>query len=137
MQNRISQHPSTRHSAQFRSEVYMANDDECDPGCDVMVLRYKQPCIDWINSIGGDEEGNEVTLEDADDYLSFYLIDEDDRELAVLDKHWQRLWQCELDFWAIHGMKEPVMTRALFHEWFEVEWHGLLADYRTDGGRDA
>ena len=100
-----------------------------------ILLRYKAPFVQWINTSDPCNDDPGVTLESANRDKTIYLITENDADnyedwiklnYAVLFKNELFHWNTDESLWP------PKITRKMFDEWFEVECHSILID--TVGG---
>lgn len=95
-----------------------------------VIIRCKQPFVDWINAADPDPE-ELVTLEDANEECSVYLVEVEDQ--AQLDE-WLELnhdilFEDELDGWISDQALWPEdRSLALFHEWCTIELHTMVFD---------
>jgi hypothetical protein len=95
-----------------------------------MIVKPKQPYLDWANSLGGD--GVQI----GDDFMpehTVYLV-EDVTDVqwnveAIIAPHVAAIFEEELGDW--HGEEHdwPVHRDwALFQAWFDVEIHSMVLD---------
>lgn len=98
-----------------------------------IVLRPRQPFIDWIN--GTDPDGRPLTLAEVDEDCSLYLVSEDpddDVERALADV-WREIFEQELFGWYTDESRWPKeLTYTMFQEWFEVEVHSMVRELGFD-----
>jgi len=96
----------------------------------LMVVKPKQPFLDWVRSV--DSEDERLELKDLRDDATAYLIPEfetfDDRmEILewcagfVFDQE-LRSWYTDEDLWP--GLRDA----EIFLEWFDIEFHSLVFD---------
>jgi len=100
-----------------------------------IILRYKVPFIQWINEADPSKDSSEVTMSNANEERTVYLITDADAENVegwIRDNH-VALFENELEDWytdeALWTKKRDYKT---FMEWFEVECHSVVMD--TVGG---
>lgn len=101
----------------------------------IIILRYKQPFIDWINASDPYDAGVEVTLETANMDKNVYLISDADADnyQRWVSRNYQELFEEELSGWYNDETLWPKnRTKRLFNQWIEVECHSVLID--TVGG---
>lgn len=98
----------------------------------VVILKFKQPAIDWINEV--DEDGDIVDINSVNNDRIVYLIpdraafDEDTIRSWVELNH-EALFKNELGFWYTDEDSWPQdLSLAVFDAWFEVECHSMLVD---------
>ena len=103
----------------------------------LVVLRYKQPYIDWVKTAG--ELPIDLTLEDANDDSEAFLVPSydcpqdpvDGTEEAVkwVEKRWGMLFEHVLGSWIADEAEWPKKrTLKMFREWFEVEYRSMVWD---------
>ena len=101
-----------------------------------VILRYKDPIVEWINEADPIEDSSEVSLASANEERTVYLVS--DGEAENIDR-WIRanygvLFESELEGWytdeSLWPKKRDLKT---FKEWFEVECHSVVLD--TVGGQ--
>ena len=96
----------------------------------VVVVRPRQPYIDWANSM--DDGGPLGNLEDMRQDPPAYLVDnvESREDLSrVLDFCWEPIFEEQLGRW----MRDPdvwpkQITREIFVEWFDCELYVMVWD---------
>jgi len=102
----------------------------------VVILRYKDPFVQWIKEADPKKDSTEVTMASANEECTVYLISDGDAE--NIDR-WIRenhgvLFEGELEGWytdeSLWPKKRDYKT---FKEWFEVECHSVVLD--TVGGQ--
>ena len=66
-----------------------------------LILRYKQPFVDWINAADPSPHADPLTLAEVNQEHTVYLVEvEDEDELAGwLARHHQELFEEELNGW--------------------------------------
>ena len=102
-----------------------------------ILLKAKQPAVDWINSSDPIENGISITLSEVNTESLIYLVPED----VESDVHAQ-IWvfnNAELlleEFchgWYQHEDLWPEgMGPKLIEEWFDVEYHSMIVDTVDD-----
>jgi hypothetical protein len=97
----------------------------------LLVVRAKQPLLDWLRSLP-DPEDDSTTLESINQDASAYLLPEccDDRERdALLRKVFRAVFDDQLNGWWTDEKHWP-KKRAfpVFLEWFDLEWHSVIRD---------
>jgi hypothetical protein len=96
-----------------------------------MVVKPKQPFLDWLNSLDNDDEMN-LTLEELQNDSTAYLVPEyetpeDQAEIVV----WSHNYVFEEELMAWYTFEEewpPTRDLDTFLEWFEVEFHSTIMD---------
>ena len=96
-----------------------------------VILKYKQPFVKWLNEAAPSEEDPSITLSEANDDRTVYLVTEEDGE--NLDEwvalNYQALFESELEDWfQDESLWPPKRTKKLFREWFEVACHSVIFD---------
>lgn len=97
----------------------------------LMVVKPKQPFLDWLNSLDNDDEMN-LTLEELQNDSTAYLVPEyetpeDQAEIVV----WSHNYVFEEELMAWYTFEEewpPTRDLDTFLEWFEVEFHSTIMD---------
>ena len=99
-----------------------------------MVVKPKQPFLDWIQSV--DEAPGNFQLEELQDDCSSYLVPEYETpndERAVIAWCWDVVFDHELYSWFTDENLWPlVRTEEMFMEWFDIEFHSLVFDLVDD-----
>lgn len=96
----------------------------------VLILRYKQPFVDWINA-ADPTPTQELTLTDVNDDNTAYLIEaEDEKEFERwLKANAEMLFEEELNGWYTDPSLWPQdRSLALFKKWCTFELHTLAFD---------
>ena len=96
-----------------------------------VILKYKDPFVKWLNKTDPDDEAPGITLAEANDDCTVYLIREEDGE--NLDEwialNYKSLLENEMGDWYQDESLWPVKrTEKMFHEWFEVVCHTAIYD---------
>lgn len=95
-----------------------------------IILTYKQPAIDWINSVEPSDEES-VSLSAANEERTIYLVDEEDAEdldsligslYKILFESEFLNWYSEEEFWP------KKLSLAMFNDWFDVECDSVIED---------
>ena len=99
-----------------------------------LLLRYKQPAIDWINETDPYEDSPAIELDRVNEECSVYLIP----DRAAADEDTVRMWvelnhvallENELAGWyEDESLMPPNLSLELFDEWFDVECHSIVLD---------
>jgi len=103
----------------------------------VIILRYKQPYIDWVRTAG--LEPMELTLEEANEETEVFLVSSYDSSVEPIEtaedavkwaeKRWRMLFEHILEGWIVLESEWPQnRTLNMFREWFEVEYHSIVWD---------
>ena len=100
----------------------------------VLILRYKEPAVRWINEADPNPSGSPITLEQVNEERTVYLISDgagDDSQTFErwLRRHYAKLFEMELDDWYTDPALWPGgRSYELFRQWFEPELHTVLID---------
>ena len=99
-----------------------------------LLLRYKQPAVDWINRTDPYKDSPEIELETVNEERNVYLIP----DRAAADEGTTRMWvelnhlallENELAGWYEDESLMPAnLSLELFDEWFDVECHSIVLD---------
>ena len=103
----------------------------------VIILRYKQPYIDWVKTAG--PSPIEISLEDANDDSEAFLVPDyessvdpiDGTEDAIqwVEKRWRVFFEYVLGSWMLDESEWPKnLTLKMFREWFDVEYKSMVWD---------
>ena len=96
-----------------------------------IIVRYKEPFIQWINQADPSENKPDITLQNVNPERTVYLISDDDAENI---EEWIRanyitLFENELDGWYTDEVLWPKKRDyKTFMEWCQVECHSLVLD---------
>ena len=99
-----------------------------------IILRYKQKAVQWINEADPTVEEPGITVEDANNDSTIYLISDKDAEDATDVERWlkdnyEALFEAELASWYNDkGLWPKKRTYNLFQEWFSIECHTVIED---------
>ena len=100
-----------------------------------VIIRYKEPFINWINEADPSSDRSIVTLKNANSERTVYLISDEDAENieAWINANFNTLFENELEGWYTDESFWP-KERDLqtFQNWCSVECHSLIFD--TVGG---
>jgi hypothetical protein len=96
-----------------------------------LILRYKQPFVDWINAVDPSPDSHTLTLSDVDDERTVYLVEvESEDELArwLISNH-REMFEQELHGWYTDPELWP-RNRSLemLQEWCSLELHTVVVD---------
>lgn len=103
-----------------------------------VVLRFKQPYVDWARLAGPDPLG-EYLLPDANDDGDMFLIPSYDSPVDSVDgtedairwveKRWKMFFEHFLESWIQDESAWPEKrTLKMFREWFDVEYRSMVWD---------
>ncbi len=97
-----------------------------------LILRYKQPFVDWINAVDPSPASHLVTLDEVNSERTVYLIEvEDEPELATwLKGHYREIFEEELFGWYTDPKLWP-QDRSLkrLSEWCAFELNTVVMDF--------
>ena len=96
-----------------------------------VILKYKEPFIKWLTEVDPGDEDPGITMAEANDDSTVYLISEEDGE--NLDEwialNYKTLFESELEDWYADASLWPKKrTEKMFHEWFEIDCHTAIYD---------
>lgn len=98
----------------------------------VLLLKYKQPALNWINDLNGKEAGvTKLTLADVNHQRLAYLISHEDADApeAWLKLNYEEIFVTELESrFADQGAWPQHRSYKLFREWFDFECHPMVLD---------
>jgi len=96
-----------------------------------LILRYKQPFVDWINAADPSPTSHTLTLAEVNQEHTVYLIEvEDEDELAEwLAPHHEALFEEELRGWYTDPALWPRdRSLEMLKEWCSFELHTVVVD---------
>ena len=96
----------------------------------VILVRYKQPFIDWINA-ADPHPSHEISAESAGDDATAYLVEVEDREELDewLELNAETLFESELEGWYTDPALWPKdRSLATFKAWCTLELHTMVVD---------
>jgi hypothetical protein len=104
----------------------------------VVVLRYKQPYVDWIRTAGPNPLAD-YSLAEANDDGEIFLIPSFDSAVDPVDgtedavkwveKRWKMFFEHILEAWIVDESTWPQKrTLKMFREWFDVEYRSMVWD---------
>jgi hypothetical protein len=107
----------------------------------LVVLRYKQPYVDWVKTAG--EAPIEITLEQANEDGDAFLLPTyesqidpvDGTEDAVkwIEKRWRMIFEHVLESWIIDEAEWPKKrSLKMFREWFDIEYKSIVWDMSSE-----
>ena len=95
-----------------------------------VVIKPKQPFVDWINSIP--DENIDFTLEQiSTDNITFLIPEHDDPKDAknYIKKRYKQIFEWELFGWIVTEELWPKKrTWEMFQEWFSIEINSEIFD---------
>jgi hypothetical protein len=97
----------------------------------LLLVRAKQPFLDWLRSLP-DPVDDSTTLEFVHEGGSAYLLPEyedDKRRDVLLRQGFRMIFEDQLaGWWTAEADWPRTRTLPVFLEWFDLEWHSLVAD---------
>jgi len=99
-----------------------------------LILRYKEPAIQWINESDPVEGAITITSELINTDRTVYLISNEDGEnkkaqQAWIKRNFRKLFESELEGWYTDPNLWPnPLTLKLFYEWFDSEFDSIIID---------
>ena len=106
------------------------------------LLRYLPPAVAWINAADPQPGAIPLTLAQANEELTVYLVDDatvDSPEAfrRWLRRHYRGLFELELEGWYPDPATWPKeLSFALFTSWFRPEHHSVVVDLADEPVRD-
>jgi len=98
---------------------------------DLIVVRLKQPFVDWVNEADPYPDGSRMTLQEVNEDLPTFLVHDyacEDLE-AWLEQYYQPLFEELLEQWYVDDALWPQqLTLALFKAWCDIEIHSMIFD---------
>jgi hypothetical protein len=102
---------------------------------DLIIIKYKQPFVDWVNEADPRPGEHRITLDDANEDSPAYLIHEYASEELEnwLEECYLPLFENILGEWYTDPALWPQdRTLKLFKAWCELQVHSMVLDY-VDG----
>ena len=100
----------------------------------LLIVRFKQPFLDWAVSL--DDSGLVPELGDETAYLIPEFDDEKEAE-RILKRVYEEVFERELSSWDTQESRWPKpRTLALFREWFDIQLHSMVDDLGDDALED-
>ena len=99
---------------------------------DLLIVRLKQPFVDWINEADPYKDGPHITLESANEDCPVLLIHEFASEEfeSWLESCYQPLFDNILGDWYTDAtLWPPDRSLERFKAWCELEVHSMVLDY--------
>tara|TARA_R110002110_G_scaffold413729_1_gene641672 strand:- start:167503 stop:167844 length:342 start_codon:yes stop_codon:yes gene_type:complete len=99
---------------------------------DLLIVRVKQPFVDWINEADPSPGNTPITLESANEDSAVFLIHDFACEEfeSWLESCFQPLFDNILEEWYTDPALWPEnRTLELFKAWCDLEVHGMVLDY--------
>ncbi|MEX0833680.1 MAG: hypothetical protein WD276_07405 [Actinomycetota bacterium] len=96
-----------------------------------LILRYKQPFVDWINAVDPSPQSHTFSLHEVNEEHTVYLVEvEDEDELGAwlaLNHEW--LFENELEGWYTDPAIWPHdRSLELLKQWCSLELHTVVED---------
>lgn len=95
-----------------------------------LIVRYKQPFVDWINAVDP-SPSHIVTLADVEEERTIYLVEVEDQEELEgwLALNHRALFEEELFGWYTDPKLWPAeRSLQLLQQWFSFEFHSVVID---------
>lgn len=96
-----------------------------------VVVKFKAPFIKWINEANPFDKRPAITLAEANEDRTIYLIDEDEADHVEdwIALNYGQLFESELEDWEEDSALWPQnRTKELFAAWIEVQCHTVIVD---------
>lgn len=96
-----------------------------------LILRYKQPFVDWINAVDPSPTPHALTLSEVNQEHNVYLVEvEDEGGLDEwLGRHHEELFEAELVGWYTDPALWPRdRSLEILREWCSFELHTVVVD---------
>jgi hypothetical protein len=98
---------------------------------EVLIVRLKQPFVDWINEADPYPDGSSKILDEVNEDVSTFLIPDNASEdlEGWLKEYYLLLFEAILEEWYVDEILWPQdRTFALFKAWCDVEAHSMVFD---------
>ena len=96
-----------------------------------LIVTYREPFVRWINEVDPVDKNSEITMEQANEESTVYLISVEDGEDPEewLALNFDTLLECELGEWYTDPSLWPATRdRKLFDQWLDVRCHTIIYD---------
>jgi hypothetical protein len=96
-----------------------------------VIVRLKEPFIQWINEADPLDSRTKLTYEEANEDRTVYLIDDGEAEHIEewIALNFMQLFESELEDWYTEPSLWPKnINRELFDAWCELECHTVIVD---------
>ena len=99
-----------------------------------VLIRLRAPAVRWINEADPSPGNKPITLANANEERTVYLISDDAAETKATFERWLKhnfaaLFEAELEGWYTdEGLWPKNRTLKLFREWFDIECHTVIED---------
>jgi hypothetical protein len=96
-----------------------------------LILRYRQPFVDWINAVDPSPTSHTLTLAEVNHEHTVYLVEveEEDELERWLARHHAELFENELSGWYTDPALWPRdRSLAKLREWCSFELHTVVVD---------
>ena len=97
----------------------------------LIVVRLKQPFVDWVNEADPYPDGSRMTLKEVNEDLPTFLVHDyagEDLE-SWLERYYQPLFEELLEQWYVDdALWPPDLTLELFKAWCDVGIHSMVFD---------
>ncbi len=96
-----------------------------------IIVRLKEPFIEWINEADPLDSRSKISIEEANEDRTIYLIDDSEAEHTEewIELNFRQVFECELEDWYDDQSIWPKnIDRKLFDEWCELECHSIIVD---------
>lgn len=99
-----------------------------------LILKYKKPAVDWINKADHYNESLQVSLDEANEERTVYLLRDDVADTPEDLEQWlklnvEALFENELAGWyQDEGLWPKNRNYELFKKWFSPECHTVVED---------
>ena len=99
-----------------------------------VLLKYKEPMLDWINTADPTGENPDLTMEQANEDRTVYLVHEEVADSPEMLEGWLKqncdtLFEGELECWYSDESVWPLNRDfKLFMKWFSAECHSAVED---------
>lgn len=94
-----------------------------------LIIRCKQPFVDWLNSI--ESKGEKTSLAEINSDNTVYLIEVEDEDSLQdwLEENAERVFAEELSAWIIDENLWPrKLNFETFKKWFDIQCHSVVMD---------
>jgi len=98
---------------------------------DLIVVRLKQPFVDWVNEADPYPDGSSMTLDEVNKDISAFLIHDSASQDVErwLKEYYLLLFEAILEEWYVDEALWPRdRSLALFKRWCDVEIHSMVFD---------
>ena len=102
----------------------------------LLTLAPRQAFLDWLMAVDPNPPEGLTIAQLRDDREAFLIPDDaaggTEQAVEWVGKHWRMFFEHCLNAWITDEQLWPKITRKMFREWFDVEYHSMVWDLGTE-----